>query len=56
MTGKTTTTRRGRSTGKKSSDDATGKDSKKAVLFRHWYEDEDENAAVKTVEYDLLTQ
>ena len=51
---KATTTRRGRSTGKKSSSDATGKDSKKAVLFRHWYEDEDD--AVKTVEYDLLMQ
>ena len=54
MTGKTTTTRRGRGTGKKSSDDAPGKDFKKAALFRHWYEDEDD--AVKTVEYDLLMQ
>ena len=52
--GKTTTNRRGRSTGKKSSSSATRKDSKKAVLFRHWYEDE--NDAVKTVEYDLLMQ
>ena len=57
MTGKTTTIWRGRSTGKKSSeDDAPGKDSKKAVFFRHWYEDEDEDDAVKTVEYDLLMQ
>ena len=58
VTGKTTTIWRGRSTGKKSSDDATGKDSKRAVLFRHWYEDEDEDEddAVKTVEYDLLMQ
>lgn len=52
--GKATTTRRRRSTGRKSSSEATGEESKKAVLFRHWYEDEDD--AVKTVEYDLLMQ
>ena len=50
----TTTKRRRRSSRKKSPNDVNGdrNDSKRAVVFRHWYEDEDD--AAKTVEYDLL--
>lgn len=58
--GKTATTRRGRSTGKKSSKNSDAhnnsktNNNSKAVVFRHWYEEEED--AATTVKYDLLMQ